>query len=119
MNTLYNSSGKPVAYLSEDNEHIYLYDGSAVGFVHEGYVYNYNGRYLGWILNGWYYDRAGCPAFFTENSSGGPAKPARQAKPARGAKHARPAKGAREARPAKPARSLTWSEFDDQNYFHQ
>jgi hypothetical protein len=119
METLYDNQGKAVAYLHDDNEHIYLYNGTPVGFLRDEHVYNFHGRYLGWIHNGWYYDRNGRPTFFTENSSGGPARPARQAKPARSARQARPAKAAREARPAKPARSLSWSSYSVFDYFKQ
>lgn len=119
METLYNKQGKATAYVNDDEVLIFHYNGTPLGFLHDEYVYNFNGRYLGWIYNGWYYDRNGRPTFFTENSSGGPARPARQARPARSARQARPARGAREARPAKPARSLSWSPYSDIDYFNQ
>ena len=119
METLYNSNGQAVAYIDDDGEYIYLYSGQPVAWLSDESVYAYSGRYLGWVQNGWFYDRDGRPAFFTENASGGPAKPARAARPAKGARAARPARGAREARPAKPARSLSWSELSNEDYFGQ
>lgn len=111
MLTLYDSIGRAVAYIFDDGKSVYLYSGRPVAWLHDEYVYAYSGRYLGWIHNGWIYDRNGHPAFFTQEATGGPARPARRARPARGARGARPARGAREARPARPARSLTWSEL--------
>lgn len=119
MLTLYSSSGQAVAYLDDDGQSIYLYDGTPVGWLSDESVYAYSGRYLGWVDNGWFYDRNGRPAFFTDYSSGGPARPARSARAARGARGARPARGAREARPARPARSLSWSQVSNSGYFDQ
>ncbi len=119
MVTLYNSSGRAVAYVDDDGESIYLYNGTPAGWLSGEDVYAYKGRYLGWISSGWFYDRNGYPAFFTDDSSGGPARPARHARPARGARGARPAKGARSARPARAARSLSWSQYSDETYFGQ
>ena len=119
MDTLYNSSGQATAYIDDNGESIYLYSGTPVAWISGDSVYAYSGRYLGWIANGWFYDRNGRPAFFTENSSGGPARPARAARPARSARGARPARGAREARPARPPHSLSWSELSNEGYFEQ
>ncbi len=119
MNTLYDRNGKAIAYVYDDNEHIYLYNGKPVAFLRDEHVYSFGGKYLGWIHNGWFYDRNGKPAFFTQDSTGGPARPARQARPARSARQARPAKSAREARPARPARSLSWSDLSNESYFEQ
>jgi len=104
MNTLYNSQGQATAYIDDDGEYIYLYNGSSVAWISDDAVYAYSGKYLGWINNGWFYDKKGCPAFFTDNSIGGPARPAR---------------GAREARPARPARTSSWSNISSDRYFYQ
>ena len=117
MATFYNRQGQAIAYINDDSEYIYLYNGTPVAWLSGENIYAYSGRYLGWIYNGWIYDRNGNPAFFTENSVGGPTRPARNARPSRGARAARPARGAREARPARPARSLNWSQLSNDGYF--
>jgi hypothetical protein len=117
MLTLYNAQGRAVAYIDDDGESIYLYDGSPVAWLSEDSVFDYSGHYLGWIDNGWVYDRSGKAVFFTDDAQGGPARPARQACPARGARAARPARGAREARPARPPRSLSWSNLSNERFF--
>lgn len=116
--TLYNMDGKAIAWISEDDyPSIYLYNGKAVAWISDDAIYNYSGKYLGWLQNGWIWDRQGRAVFFTEESSGGPSKPARHARPARGARSARPARGAREARPAKPARISSWSDLSGEQFF--
>ncbi len=72
METLYNSNGIAVAYIDDDEESVYLYSGTPVGWLSDDSVYAYYGRYLGWLQNGWFYDRQGQLAFFTDNSTGGP-----------------------------------------------
>jgi hypothetical protein len=116
IETLYNSHGRAVAYIF-DGEYAYLYDGRPAAFLRDEHVYAFSGRYLGWLQDGWVFDRLGQRAFFTSEATGGPARPARNARPARGARQARPARGAREARPARPARSLHWSANSDESFF--
>jgi hypothetical protein len=119
METLYDNSGKPVAYLQDDNIHIYLFDGTPVAYFKEEHVYNYRGRYLGWKENGWYYDRNGNPTFFTESASGGPVKPVKQVKSVKGVKQVKPVKSVKEVRPVRPVRSLTWSRLVNREFFNQ
>lgn len=115
----YNEDGRAIAYIDSNGESIYLYSGEPVAWLSGESIYNYNGKYLGWFQQGWVFDCDGDRVFFTENSSGGPAKPARSARPARGARGARPARGAREVRPAKPVRSLNWSNLSGEEFFEQ
>lgn len=117
MLTFYDKNGKPIAYLDDDNESIFLYNGSPVAWLSNDTVYSYRGQVLGWFQDGWIRDLHGNCVFFSDNASGGPAKPAKQTKPARGAKSARPAKGARQARPAKAAKSVSWSISSNESFF--
>jgi hypothetical protein len=119
MLTFYNQDGRAVAYLHDNGKSIYLYSGEPVAWLSDESVYDYFGHYLGWFQDGWIRDRNGHCAFFTEDSSGGAARPARQARPVRGARQARPARGAREARPTQPARSTSWSDMSDESFFEQ
>jgi len=117
MLTFYNKNGKATAYLDDDNESIFLYNGLPVAWLSDDTVYSYSGKVLGWFQDGWIRDLNGNCVFFSDSASGGPAKPAKQAKPARGAKSARPAKGARHARPAKAAKSDSWSSLSNESFF--
>jgi hypothetical protein len=119
--TFYNHKGRPVAWISDNQDYpsIFLFDGTPVAWISEDAIYDYSGKYLGWLQDGWARDRSGAAVFFTGEATGGPAKPARQARPARGARAARPARGAREARPVRPARSMSWSILSAESFFDQ
>jgi hypothetical protein len=119
MDALYDSRGYAIAYVDNDGTSIYLYDGSAVGWIDQVDVYAYTGRYLGWIQEGWFFDRAGNRAFFTDATKGGPTKPARVARPARADRAARRVRGTREAKPARPACALSWAPSSGIDYFSQ
>src|SRR5688500_10727496 len=49
MDALYDNGGHAIAYVDADGTSIYLFDGSAVGWIDQVDVYAYSGRYLGWI----------------------------------------------------------------------
>ena len=83
MDTLYTSRGEPIAYIDDDGQSIYLFNGEPEAWLSKDRVYTYRGSYLGWYQAGWIYDRFGKPALFTSGASGGSAKPARSARPAR------------------------------------
>lgn len=117
ITTLYNSDGRAVAYVDDDGQSIYLYDGTPVAWCSDESIYNYNGAYLGWFEDGWVIGRNGDRVFFTDDAVGGPARPPRNPPPARGARRARPARGAREARPSRPAPRLAWSDNSDESFF--
>ena len=116
--TFYNSKGKAIAYLYDD-EYIFLFSGEPVAYLYDKVVYHFDGRHLGWFENEWVRDLDGKCVFFTENTTGGgPAKPARHARPAKSAKFAKPAKYARQARYARSSNSFTWSEFSSEKFFY-
>ncbi len=119
METLYNSSGRAVAYIDSDGQSIYLYDGKPVAWLSGNDLYAYDGKYLGWMESGWVYDRAGRPAFFRDDAQGGPVKPVRSVRPVRGVRGVRPVRGVRQVRPVRPVRSLSWSAVSDKTYFEQ
>jgi 4-fold beta-flower domain-containing protein len=119
MDTLYDSRGHATAYVDDDGTSIYLYDGSAVGWIDQVDVYAYSGRYLGWMQDGWFFDRSGNRAFFTDATRGGPVKPARAARPARADRAARRARGARQEKPERAACALSWAPLSGVGYFNQ
>lgn len=119
METLYNKSGEAIAYVSDDNEHIYLFNGQPVAYLKDENVYNYRGRYLGWKSDGWYFDRNGYRVFFTESAVGGPIKPIKKIRPIKAIKNIKPIKSIKEIRPIKQIRSLSWSSLKLSEYFFQ
>ena len=82
MQPLYNRDGRAVAYIADNNISIYLYDGTAAGWIYqESLVFAYSGKFLGWLMYGWLCDPRGNPAFFTDRSTGGPKRAVKQAAP--------------------------------------
>jgi hypothetical protein len=84
--TLFNKGGKPVAYIADDGETIYLWDGRAVAYLHNEKIYGFNGRQLGWFVNGTIFDVYGMRSGFTKSKSPIPTeaestKTLKQAKP--------------------------------------
>jgi len=89
--TLFNKNGKPVAYIAEDGETIYLWDGRPVAFLSEEKVYGWNGRQLGWFANGTIFDIYGLRSGFIRSKSPistemEPLKPQKHLKTTRGEK---------------------------------
>lgn len=119
METLYDCGGRATAYVDDDGTSIYLYDGSAVGWLDHVDVYAYSGRYLGWMQDGWFFDRSGHRAFFMDATRGGPTKPARSSRPPRADRAARRARGTRQTKPARPACALSWAASSGVGYFNQ
>ncbi len=67
----YSKIGQPICY-SSDGEHLYLWDGSPIGYIDDERVFSFSGRALGWFIKGWLYDRNCNPALFSEYAEGGP-----------------------------------------------
>lgn len=110
--------GAAVCYAS-DGEHIYLWGGQPVAYLHDDKVYSFDGRFLGWFENGWLYDKTNSPALFMDGATGGPGKPGKQGKPGKGGRAGRPGKAGRPGTPGRPGKSASWSQFSDESYFQQ
>lgn len=67
--SLFNKNGKPVAYIAEDGQTIYLWDGRAVAYLDEDRIFGWNGKQLGWFANGTIFDIYGLRSGFTKNKS--------------------------------------------------
>lgn len=114
--TFYNYTGRPVAY-TDDGEHIYLFSGEPVAYIHGDSVYSYSGMHLGWFAHGWIIDHDGDAVFFSEGAVGGPLKPIRQLKPLKSLRQLRPLKGPRGLKPLKPSPRVSWSEWSEEDFF--
>lgn len=105
----FDSRGYVVAYKDDDDDVIFLWRGEPVAILDDESVFAFSGRHLGWFMDGWIRDHGGGCVYFTDDATGGPARPPRAARPARGARHVRPARGVRQIRPMRPVRSPAWS----------
>ncbi len=95
---LYNKGGKPVAYIGEDGETIYLWDGRVAAYLFQGKVYGWNGQQLGWFNNGTVFDIYGFRCGFIRNK----APVTTQMEPMKPVKAALPMKGPRQSAMGKP-----------------
>jgi len=99
--TLYDSYGKPVAYIADDQwKSIYLWRGHAVAYLQDEKIYGWNGKHLGWLVDGILYDLAGRRTGFLRERCpvvvhAAPAKYAKYGKYAKYARHAAYARAAR------------------------
>jgi hypothetical protein len=71
----YDCSGAAIAYLDEDAESIYLFDGTPVAWLDDYSIYSYSGKHKGWLIDSWVRDHDGRCVFFTEDAKGGPVRP--------------------------------------------
>ncbi len=96
--TLFNKTGKPVAYIGDDGATIYTWDGRAAGYLVEDKVFGWNGHQLGWFDNGTIFDIYGLRAGFIKSKSPIPTG----LETGKAPKQAKGSKGARQAQVAKP-----------------
>jgi len=114
--TFYDKRGNPCAY-TNDEEHIYLFNGTPVAYLYNKSVYSYTGTHLGFFSNGWVLDNSGYRVFFTEDASGGPVKPVKRVKPVKNVRSTKPVKSVRQVKPVKPTSKLEWSRFSCNKFF--
>jgi hypothetical protein len=105
--TLYGASGKPVAYIADDDDStIYLWSGKPVAYLKSEDVYGFNGKHLGWFVKGLIYNHDGEIVGATRSRL----KVAAQVSPIKSLKELKPLKGLKELKPLKPIFSMSWSE---------
>lgn len=118
--TFYDLHGRPIAYLCDDNIHIYLFDGKPVAYLHNSTVYGFNGHHLGWFEKGWIRDLQGYCVFFTKMASGsGPIKPIKQIKPIKSIRQIKPIKSIKQIKRIKPINKMSWSTLSGEQFFEQ
>ena len=113
--TLYSKNGEPVAYIADDGETIYLWDGRAIAYLYEHKIYGWNGKHLGWLIDGVIYDLQGLRVGFTRDKC----PVATFAESAKYAKHAKYAKYAHYAPYAKPVFISGYSDKDLRNFLEE
>ena len=70
--SLFDSAGRPVAYIStDDGMSIYMWNGEPVAYLSGGRVmniYGFNGAHLGWLENGIVRDHGGYAVGFVKGA---------------------------------------------------
>lgn len=106
--SLFNSEGKPVAYVADDDDlTIYLWDGKPVCYISGDNLYGFNGNHLGWWVNGIIRNHEGNAVGATKGSIG----MYTQYEPYKGYKEYKPYKQYKEYAPYKPYWSSNWSDI--------
>jgi hypothetical protein len=109
--SLFNSKGKPVAYIDTDDDDltIYLWDGKPVAYLYksagEFHVYGFNGKHLGWFIQGIIRDQEGNAEGVTKEAT----SMYTEYEPYKSYKQYKPYKSYREYTPYKPYMSSSWS----------
>jgi len=116
---LFDVSGEPVAFIDDDGETIYSYQGKPLAWISEDAIYNYKGKYLGWIENGWIYDLTGRPSLFHNEVTGGPRLPIRKIEPIKGIKQILPIRPIKQIQTIRPIKTVGWSELSGIQFFSQ
>jgi hypothetical protein len=67
--TLYDKSGRPQAYISNDSDRaIYTWDGRAICYIENDKIYGWKGKHIGWYINEIIYDNRGLQVGFTKKT---------------------------------------------------
>lgn len=114
--SFYDQQGTPLIY-TEDDEHLYSFNGKPLAYIHGNSIYSYSGNHLGWFENGWIKDSNGYFFLFSEHATGGPLKPLKKLKPLKGLKQLKPLKSLKQLKPIKPITNLNWSSRTFDNFF--
>jgi len=114
--TFYDSRGKAVAYIDEEddeNSTFYLWDGRPVAYLDDDSVFGFNGKHLGWIKGSAIYDHDGNMVAALAEAFNGSVSVA----PTKSFKQFKPFKGFKEFKPFKPFFNLSWSETPARVFF--
>ena len=113
----YDKRGKATCY-TNDNDEIYSFDGTPLGFIYSNLIYKVNGEHLGFLDRGWIIDRSGYAVYFSENSSNiGLVTPIKCVKPIASVKRIFPVKGIRRVPSTKPVFKMSWSSATGTEFF--
>jgi hypothetical protein len=106
----YDRGGNPIAY-SDNQIHIFLFDGSPVGYFYQNSVFSFTGEHLGWLSDGWIFDHNGNRILFSLEARGGPVKPVAKLAPIKYLKKLLPLASRKRREPVKSIETLNWSEL--------
>ncbi|EKP0300688.1 4-fold beta flower protein [Aeromonas veronii] len=115
--SLFNTQGKPVAYISDGSEQvIYLFNGLPVAYIdYNNNVYGFNGRHLGWFEDEILWDHHGNRLGFTKSTYRGYSS----IEPFKGFKQFKPFKEYAQYAPYKPYKSYSNSYADLETWLMQ
>ena len=105
--TLFDGTGKPVAYIDHDDEStIYSFEGEPLAYIDKDHVYGFNGAHLGWFQDGIIWDHGGLRTGFIKETS----PVFIEFEPFKGFKQFKPFKGFQQFAPFQPFKSFSTSD---------
>jgi hypothetical protein len=117
--TFYDRHGSAIAY-SDDDVHVFLFDGEPVAYLEDDAMYSYPGELMGWFEDGWLRDKDGRCVAFSEQAQGGPPHSVNERRPYPALKQALPLQQRRDPRALRPIHSNAWSALTATDFFsHQ
>jgi len=117
MTNLWDMHGRVAAYIDNDNESIYMSDGTPVAWLSGNGIYTYRGHLLGWLWEGWIFGRDGKCVLFTERAQPGAPKPFRQPPEDRADQLLRPSRDTRDTPQKRRERASVWSAESALSFF--
>ncbi|MGQ1947966.1 4-fold beta flower protein [Geofilum sp. OHC36d9] len=114
--TLFDKDGNPVAYIEiQDENTIYLWDGTPVAYLDSENIYGFNGKHLGWFNDSIIRNHEGEKSGFTKSSVPVNAK----FEPFKSFKQFKPFKSFKEFAPFKPFDSSSISSLPLKDFLKQ
>ena len=111
---LYDATGSAVASIAPDQDMtIYLWSGKPTAYLDDEDIYRFNGRHLGWFQSGVVYDHDGRVVAALAENCRIPVDTA----PLKSLKQLRPLKSLKELKPSKPRFSRDWSRIPGKAFF--
>ncbi len=114
----YNKRGSLIAY-TEDNCHIFKFNGEPLAYINEDSVYTYEGKHLGFYQDGWIRDNDNMCVFFTKGAKNGPPRAMQDIGRVKSPKSKIPTKKTRDHQLKKPEIKQVWSELSSIKFFQQ
>ncbi len=116
-NALYDCTGKPFAYVSEDGT-FFSFRGIPLAFLQNEYVYSFSGKELGTFEDGWLRDLNGDCVLFAKDATGfAPSKPFCQKCPVPATHSILPTRPIPAVPCGKAIKSCAWSRVSANDFF--
>lgn len=115
---LWDAHGDPIAYIDDDKESVFFYDGTPIAWIAGNCLYTYRGRLLGWYYEGWIFGADGKCVLFGERAQPGATKPFRKNVGDRTDKTVCPSRSSRDTMRKRPIRASVWSGTSARAFFN-
>ncbi len=113
--TLFDKEGNATAYFDDDNETIFLWNGTPVAYLDINHIYGFNGKHLGWFEGGIVWNHQGERCGFNKRNLSVYAK----FEPFKAFKKFKPFKSFKEFAPFKPSKKSKTTDVSFASFLKQ